>query len=95
MPKKVTFSGGVHPPENKHATEQAAISPLAAPERVVIALSQHIGAPATCQVNVGDRVCKGDLIGEIPENALGARIHASIDGVVESIDGGVVTIKAA
>jgi Na+-translocating ferredoxin:NAD+ oxidoreductase RnfC subunit len=45
-------------------------------------------------VSVGDGVKKGDLLGEIPENALGARVHASIDGVVESIADGFVTIRA-
>ncbi len=63
------------------------------PNIVKIPLTQHIGAPAVCKVNVGDNVVKGDLIGEIPENALGARIHASIDGLVENIEAGVVTIR--
>ena len=63
------------------------------PERVAIPLAQHIGAPATCLVKEGDRVKKGDFIGEIPEKALGARIHASIDGVVTSTEGGVVKIS--
>lgn len=65
-----------------------------APSLVKIPLSQHIGAQALCKVKAGDSVCKGDPIGEIPEKALGARIHASIDGVVESIKDGIVTIKA-
>ena len=63
------------------------------PERVAIPLAQHIGAPAACVVKEGDRVAKGDLIGEIPEGALGARIHASIDGVVTSVEGCVVRIS--
>jgi len=62
---------------------------------VTIPLGQHIGAPATCVVSVGDRLHKGDLIGEIPEGAMGARVHASIDGVVESIADGKITIKDA
>lgn len=65
-----------------------------APKFVKIPLQQHIGACALCVVKKGDAVKAGTLIGEIPENALGARIHASIDGVVEEIAGGVVTIKA-
>ncbi|TWI73013.1 RnfABCDGE-type electron transport complex C subunit [Desulfobotulus alkaliphilus] len=64
------------------------------PSLVKIPLHQHIGAPAICLVAEGDRVKRGDLIGEIPEKALGARIHASIDGVVTSTAGGVVTIAA-
>jgi Na+-translocating ferredoxin:NAD+ oxidoreductase RnfC subunit len=62
--------------------------------KVVLPLGQHIGAPAVCVVSVGDKVRIGDLVGEIPEGAMGARVHASIDGVVESIGDGKVTIRA-
>ena len=55
------------------------------PEKVSIPLSQHIGAPAEPVVKAGDMVKTGDLIGEIPSGALGARIHASIDGSVEEV----------
>ena len=49
-------------------------------------LKQHIGAPAVPVVATGDLVRAGDLLGEIPEGALGARVHAGIAGrvVVES-----------
>ncbi|WP_415718874.1 4Fe-4S dicluster domain-containing protein [Maridesulfovibrio sp.] len=63
------------------------------PSVVNIRLRQHIGAPAQCVVSVGDKVNCGDLIGEIPEGAMGARVHASIDGTVESIENGVVVIR--
>lgn len=65
-----------------------------APQVVEIALKQHIGAPAACLVAVGDRVSRGDLIGEIPDKALGARVHASIDGTVTSVADGKVVIRA-
>lgn len=64
------------------------------PELVRIPLRQHIGAPARCLVRAGTHVKAGDLLGEIPENAMGARIHASIDGFVESVLDDIVTIKA-
>ncbi len=64
------------------------------PSVVEIALKQHIGAPAVCVVRVGDKVRKGDLLGEIPEKALGARVHASIDGTIASIADGKVVIRA-
>ena len=44
-------------------------------------------------VKAGDRVKCGDVIGESPEQGLGARIHASMDGVVKSVDGAVVIGK--
>lgn len=55
-----------------------------------IPLKQHLGAPAATVVKVGDRVEKGDLVGEIPEDALGARVHASINGVVSAVTESVV-----
>jgi len=61
-------------------------------KEITIPLKQHLGAPAIAVVKAGDRVKRGALIGEIPENALGARVHASIDGTVESV-GEAVVIK--
>ena len=59
-------------------------------KQVIIPLQQHLGKPAVPIVGMGDRVKKGDLIGEIPEGALGARVHASIDGTVATVDENVV-----
>lgn len=64
------------------------------PERVRIRLQQHIGAPATSLVKVGDRVARGDRIGDVDENKLGVPVHASIDGTVVSVDRMEVTIAA-
>ena len=61
-------------------------------KKITIPLKQHLGAPAVAVVKAGDRVKRGALIGEIPENALGARVHASIDGTVESV-GEAIVIK--
>ena len=58
-----------------------------APQRVVLPLSQHVGRPAVPVVKQGDQVRRGDLIAAIPEGALGAALHASIDGVVAAVDG--------
>jgi Na+-translocating ferredoxin:NAD+ oxidoreductase RnfC subunit len=55
------------------------------PRSVSIPLRQHIGAAAVPVVRKGDAVRAGDLVGEIPENAPGARVHASISGVVDEI----------
>lgn len=60
------------------------------PERVAVPMKQHLGVPARAVVGPGDRVRRGDLIGEIPKGALGARVHASIDAVVESVNAHVV-----
>lgn len=59
-------------------------------QEVRIPLKQHLGAPAEPVVKAGDHVDKGSLIGEIPDKALGARVHASIGGRVISVDDVVV-----
>ena len=59
---------------------------------VKIPMSQHIGAPATPIVRVGDTVKKGQLIGE-PKDGLSVAIHCSIDGVVQKVSDKEVVVK--
>lgn len=60
-------------------------------DRVEILLKQHVGAPCEAKVRAGESVTKGDMIGQIPEKALGAPVHASLSGIVESVsDRGIV-----
>jgi Na+-translocating ferredoxin:NAD+ oxidoreductase RnfC subunit len=65
-------------------------------DRVGIKLKQHVGAPCEPTVGVGDRVKKGQAIGRPPisngKPALGAPVHASIDGVVTTIENGIIWI---
>ena len=56
------------------------------PQHVRIALKQHAGAPALPVVQVGEQVQAGALLGEIAEGQLGARVHASIAGIVRRVD---------
>ena len=63
-------------------------------QKVCISMQQHVGAIAKPIVQIGDKVTKGDLIGEIPENALGSPIHASISGTVINITTDTITIEA-
>lgn len=63
------------------------------PKTVTIAMSQHIGAPAIPVVIVGERVQAGQLIGRIPEGALGAAMHASISGEVVECQNGFIAIR--
>ncbi|HTQ08756.1 MAG TPA: 4Fe-4S dicluster domain-containing protein, partial [Fimbriimonadaceae bacterium] len=60
------------------------------PARVKLPLKQHAGAPAVAAVKAGDSVRVGDLLAAPAAGALGARIHASIDGVITGTDGAVV-----
>jgi Na+-translocating ferredoxin:NAD+ oxidoreductase RnfC subunit len=61
-----------------------------APRKVNIPLKQHAGAPAIPVVKSGDHVRRGDLLAQPGEGMLGARIHASIDGVVTVMQKSVV-----
>jgi Na+-translocating ferredoxin:NAD+ oxidoreductase RnfC subunit len=53
-------------------------------------MKQNAGAAAVACVKVGQRVKRGQVVGEIPDGALGARHHASISGVVTEVNGSVV-----
>ncbi|CAM3597605.1 4Fe-4S dicluster domain-containing protein [Parendozoicomonas haliclonae] len=60
---------------------------------VRLLMSQHIGAPSIPAVAVGDAVTVGQVVGTIPEGALGSTIHASINGTVTAVENGYVEIS--
>lgn len=66
-------------------------------DRVGIKLKQHLGAPCEPVVQPDQRVVAGQMVGRPPvtggKPALGAPVHASIDGVVRRIADGVVWIE--
>ena len=59
---------------------------------VKLYLTQHVGAPSEPVVKVGDSVSKGDLIADIPEEKLGAKVHSSISGKVKQLNSEYVLI---
>lgn len=61
--------------------------------RVTLNLRQHIGAPCQPIVKVGDRVAAGDVVGQVPDNSLGAPVHASVAGVVTAVTAETVVIE--
>lgn len=62
------------------------------PDKVEIPLQMHIGAPCVPVVQAGDRVRVGQLIAKPKDGGMGANIHASIDGMVRSVDGKIVIL---
>ncbi len=78
------FRGGVHPPDSKELTRDKPVEVMPVPERVVIPLHQHIGAPAEATVEKGARVKKGQVIGKA-KGFVSVPVHASISGEVKSI----------
>ncbi|MBD3287146.1 electron transport complex subunit RsxC [candidate division WOR-3 bacterium] len=81
----ITFRGGIHPPEFKELAEEKSIEIMPAPEKVVIPLSQHTGAPAKPVVAAGDEVKAGTLIAEAA-GFISASVHSSISGKVKAIE---------
>ena len=79
------YYGGVHPVEGKEPTEAKALVEFPAPETIVIPLSQHLGAPATACVAVGDTVKVGQKIGE-QAGFISAPVHSSVSGTVIAIE---------
>ncbi|WP_019851565.1 4Fe-4S dicluster domain-containing protein [Desulfitobacterium sp. PCE1] len=63
------------------------------PATIEIGLRQHIGAPSLPIVNLGQHVEAGQMIGKIPENSLGAPVHASLAGTVTEIKDNSIVIK--
>ncbi|RJQ44019.1 MAG: electron transport complex subunit RsxC [Nitrospiraceae bacterium] len=84
MGKSATFERGIHPRYNKELASHKPIARARIPQRVVIPLSQHIGAPAKCEVKIGDEVKKGQIIGS-PSGFVSSPVHASISGKVIAI----------
>ncbi|MDQ7780073.1 MAG: electron transport complex subunit RsxC [Planctomycetota bacterium] len=78
-----TFKGGVHPPEKKD-TSGLKIEQMVIPDKIVVPLRQHLGAPCTATVKIGDKVKRGDKIGEAG-GFVSAPVHASISGEVTAI----------
>lgn len=79
------FKGGVHPDYNKELSRDRAIEQLPLPDELVVSMAQHLGAPAKCIVNVGDKVVKGQVIGE-KNGFISVSIHAPASGEVKSIE---------
>ena len=82
--RKVTFSiGGVHPNDNK-ISRDCAIEVLPLPQTVYVSMAQHLGAPATPIVAVGDKVKTGQVIAE-PAGFISAFVHSPASGTVKAV----------
>ena len=79
------YYGGVHPSEHKELAEHQPLVKFPEPQIAVIPMAQHLGAPATPVVQVGDYVTVGQKIGE-PSAFISAPVHASISGTVVAVE---------
>ncbi|MBI5445403.1 MAG: electron transport complex protein RnfC, partial [Deltaproteobacteria bacterium] len=64
------------------------------PRSVTLPLRQHTGTPGVPVVRPGDEVKEGQLVAAIPDQALGANLHASIAGKVREVGSGAIVIEA-
>ena len=81
----LTFKGGIHPNDGKSLAKDKAIVTVMPKGDLIYPLSQHIGAPASPIVSVGDHVLKGQKIAEAG-GFVSAPIHASVSGTVKAIE---------
>lgn len=87
----MTFKGGVHPYDGKDLSKDKPIRELLPKGELVYPLSQHIGAPASPIVAVGNTVLRGQKIAEAG-GFVSAPIYASVSGTVKKIEKRRVTV---
>ena len=80
----MTFKGGVHPHDGKEFSKDKPIRELLPKGELVFPVSQHIGAPASPVVAVGDTVLRGQKIAEAG-GFVSAPVYSSVSGTVKAI----------
>ena len=78
------FLGNTHIPHNKNTADTSPIR-MQPPKEVLLPTIQHIGAPATPIVKIGDEVKVGQLIAEA-SGYVSSNIHSSVSGKVTKIE---------
>lgn len=76
-------TGGVHAPHRKYTATLETVD-MPAPAQIVLPMSQHLGAPCTPTVQVGDTVAVGQVIGD-SDKPVSAPIHSGVSGTVTAI----------
>lgn len=80
-----SFAHGIHPPESKDQTDHLPIRRMPFAPRIIVPLSQHIGAPAKSLVHKGQEVVRGEPIAQA-DGFMSVPMHAPVTGVVESME---------
>lgn len=78
------FKGGIRPDDHKY-TASSPVKRIPETEFVSVPLTQHVGVMCRPVVKVGDRVLRGQLVGEIP-GGLGCPVHSGVSGTVRRIE---------
>lgn len=77
--------GGVHPHDNKQYSAHQPITECPLPQKAIIPLVQHIGAPAQPVVEKGQKVKVGELLAKAG-GFVSANIHSPFSGTITKID---------
>ena len=77
--------GGIHPLERKDMSNPGWVSDCDMPSKLVLPMTQHIGAPARPVVEVGDTVLGGQMIAEA-QGPVSVPVHAPSSGTVTAIE---------
>ncbi len=95
----LSFPRGIHPHDEKEHTCDAKIEYILPKKgtHMVFPMSQHLGAPATPIVNVGDYVKVGQKVGEASA-FVSSPVHTSVSGTVIAVEnrltaGGVMAMS--
>ena len=80
-----TFTGGIHPPDNKQWSSHKAIEDCPLPAEFIVPLAQHIGAPSVSCVEIGQQVAKGQVIGTA-KGFVSVPVHAPTSGEVVAVE---------
>ena len=78
------FKGGVKPPTHKNESTGLPIAKAPLPSHLVVPLHQSIGGMPRPVVAAGDKVLKGQLIGEA-DGWISAAVHAPTSGTVRAV----------
>lgn len=83
--KGKNYPYGIHVKDMKELCSNSPIEVMPSPDTVYLCMSQHIGAPANPVVAIGDKVKKGQLVGEA-SGPVSANVYSSICGEVVAIE---------
>ncbi|MGI6264036.1 MAG: electron transport complex subunit RsxC [Acutalibacteraceae bacterium] len=72
--------GGAHVPHFKNTADSETVV-MPPPEKILLPMSQHIGAPCMPTVKIGDEVAVGQIVGD-SNQAVSAPIHSGVSGTV-------------
>lgn len=79
-----SFRHGVHPHDHKQHTAQLPVQRMPFVEHYRLPLQQHLGTPARCVVQPGQRVTRGQLLAE-PDGFISTALHSPVTGWIKGL----------